>query len=182
MSAITSPPSAIITARSVRTRPLSLPGVNPRRATACDNAPVRPVLSARARSNTNPARDTTPRPPTSTDKPLDQSVLCTYEVPSTRGTLNDSTPVSFPYVAGTSPSPQSLPNPQDHGSRERPRLGYPHACNHRSDTGLCQIRVVVHRICAFRLFGALRLALRESVRESCRGFNPLPATGCARNP
>jgi hypothetical protein len=55
MSAIASPPSAIIVATSTRTRPRSCTGLNDRRASALDNSAVSPTRSARSRSPTLPA-------------------------------------------------------------------------------------------------------------------------------
>jgi hypothetical protein len=62
----TRPPSAIVTAVSASTRPRSCTGSNPRRASARDSPAVRPVRSASARTATDPACETTPRPATST--------------------------------------------------------------------------------------------------------------------
>jgi len=87
MSAMASPPAAIIVATSTRTRPRSWPGMNPRRATADDRASVRPVRSASIRTATLPAWATTPLPSPVTDNPADQDVLFTYQVPSHSGVL-----------------------------------------------------------------------------------------------
>ena len=63
--------------RSVRTRPRSCTGTNPRRANARDRPPVRPVLSAISRSAADPVCDTTPCPSTSTVRPFDHALSCT---------------------------------------------------------------------------------------------------------
>src|SRR5665811_1172561 len=101
MSAIASPPSAIITATSTRTLPRSWTGENDRRARALDNWAVRPVRSPTRRSPTLPAWATTPDPPPVTDKPADHEVRFTCRVPSSWGSWTVAS-TSFPCWAGTS--------------------------------------------------------------------------------
>lgn len=81
MSAIASPPPAIMTARSVSTRPRSWPGHQPRRASAVDKCPVSPLRSASIRSSAAPACDTTPVPSAVMRNPFDHAVDCTSKVP-----------------------------------------------------------------------------------------------------
>jgi len=82
MSAMASPPPAIKTATSTRTRPRSCVGVNPRRDIAADRAPVRPTWSASSRVATFPACATTPDPSAENDRPVDHDVCFTCKVPS----------------------------------------------------------------------------------------------------
>ena len=77
ISLIVVAPSAIAAARSVTTRPRSCSGANPRRASAPDNPPVRPVRSASIRVAADPACDTTPCPPTSTTSPFGHDIEST---------------------------------------------------------------------------------------------------------
>jgi hypothetical protein len=81
MSAIASPPAAIIVATSTNTRPRSCPAVNPRRVNADDSSPVRPIRSASSRTDTAPAWATTPDPSAVTDNPRAHDVAFTHQVP-----------------------------------------------------------------------------------------------------
>jgi hypothetical protein len=78
-SEITRAPSAIAQARSASTRPRSCTRIRAV-ASAADRPPVRPVLSAKCRSSTSPACDTTPRPPPVTSSPRDHPVTFTAKV------------------------------------------------------------------------------------------------------
>ena len=51
-----------------------------RDASALDSPPVKPVLSASARSTATPACDTIPVPPAQTSRPLSQPVVFTLQV------------------------------------------------------------------------------------------------------
>ena len=81
MSAIASPPSAIIVATSTTTRPRSCLGMNERRARAFDSSFVRPVRSASSRTEIEPACATTPVPSAVTDMPPHHELRFTYGVP-----------------------------------------------------------------------------------------------------
>ena len=69
MSPIASPPAARTVATSTRTWPRSCKGLKLRRASAVDNPPVSPTLSASSRSAADPANATTPVPSAVTDNP-----------------------------------------------------------------------------------------------------------------
>src|SRR5579859_3017953 len=94
-SEITRAPSPIAQARSATTRPRSwtrIRGV----ASARDNPPVSPVLSARYRSSVSPACDTTPAPPPVTSSPRDHPVTFTSKVLLDLGLIRTSTPLIVP--------------------------------------------------------------------------------------
>jgi hypothetical protein len=92
-SLITCAPSAIAHARSASTRPRSRTSGQPV-ASAFDNPPVRPVLSATARSNASPACDTTPVPPAMTSSPLSHPVAFTSKVLLVLGRKGRQIPLS----------------------------------------------------------------------------------------
>ena len=82
ISEMDSPPSARITATSVRTRPRSWTGIKRRRAIAPESSAVSPTRSARRRGARAPPWEITPTPPAVTDRPDDHEVRFTYQVPS----------------------------------------------------------------------------------------------------
>ena len=85
MSEMDSPPSASITARSIKTRPRSWIGMNRLRAIAPDSSVVSPTRSARRRGAMAPAWEITPTPSAVTDRPDDHDVRFTYRVLSVWG-------------------------------------------------------------------------------------------------
>ena len=85
MSAMHSPPSAMLTARSASTRPGSWTARGRRKpASACDRSPVNELRSARSASSRDPACDTTPAPSAETTTLGRAPVLCTRKVPLVR--------------------------------------------------------------------------------------------------
>src|SRR6266702_494866 len=107
------PPSAIITAVSVSTRPRSWPGVNPSRCSTRDRAVVRPVRSAVSRNAAAPACAITASPPAVTVKPLDHPVESfTRKVPLDMGLIWTSQPV-FSQLGGTFHCPHTTLSQQD---------------------------------------------------------------------
>src|SRR6266704_6360091 len=114
------PPSAIITAVSVSTRPRSWPGVNPSRCSTRDRAVVRPVRSAVSRNAAAPACAITASPSAVTVKPLDHPVESfTRKVPLDMGLIWTSQP-GFSQIGGTFHCPQTTLSQQD---RETLRYG-----------------------------------------------------------
>lgn len=82
-SAIASPPSASITARSVAVRPGSCPVPRGRNGlSVVEYAVVRPVASARSASKRAPACPTTPEPSADTWSLGREPIPCTQKVPS----------------------------------------------------------------------------------------------------
>src|SRR6266705_1648329 len=107
------PPSAIITAVSVSTRPRSWPGVNPSRCSTRDRAVVRPVRSAVSRNAAAPACAVTASPPAVTVKPLDHPVESfTRKVPLDMGLIWTSQP-GFSQIEGTFHCPHTTLSQQD---------------------------------------------------------------------
>src|SRR6266705_566596 len=107
------PPSAIITAVSVSTRPRSWPGVNPSRCSTRDRAVVRPVRSAVSRNAAAPACAVTASPPAVTVKPLDHPVESfTRKVPLDMGLIWTSQP-GFSQIEGTFHYPHTTLSQQD---------------------------------------------------------------------